>query len=315
VGNDDQQRAEVVPRAERVDVVRWTLGVVLVLTLLGASGAPPSLSVPGIDEALDLHGNPCDAQLVLFVGGNQWMAMPALLSAFERLHPGLSRVFYETLPPGILARQLRAGSIQIGSLSINVTPDVFMVGKRRMADVLSDGLVQQPTTYATNVLAIAVRAGNPKHIESLEDLGRSDVRVAMPNPTWEGIARQIESAYRKAGGERLVNTIMVTKGRDGTTLLTQIHHRETPMWLIDGRVDAGPVWITEALYQQRIGAPIETVRIPSSQNERGSYEAAAVAKAPHPQLAHDFVLFLTTPQAQEIYRSYGFGSPALTTAE
>ncbi len=296
-------------------MARWIVGIFLVLTLLGASGAPPSLAVSGADESLDLHGNPCDAQLVLFVGGNQWMVMPALLSAFERSHSGVARIFYETLPPGILARQLRAGLLEIGSLSVEVAPDVFIAGKRRMDDVLSAGLVAKPIGYATNVLAIAVRAGNPKHIESLRDLGRSDVRVAMPNPAWEGVARQIELAYRKAGGEALVHTIMVTKIREGTTLLTQIHHRQTPMWLIAGRVDAGPVWISEALYQQRIGAPIETVRIAAPQNVRASYEAAVVARAAHPQLAREFVRFLTTPQAQEIYQSYGFGAPTLPKEE
>ncbi len=288
---------------------KWSAGVVLALVLLGISAAPPSISVVGADEAMDLHGDPSGAQLILFVGGNQWMVMPALLSAFEHSHSGVRRVFYETLPPGILARQLRAGSLHMGSLIVDVAPDVFMAGKRRMNDVMGSGLVTMPIDYATNVLAIAVRAGNPKHVESLRDLGRAEVRVAMPNPAWEGIARQIELAYAKAGGEALVHTIMMAKVRNGTTLLTQIHHRQTPMWLIAGRVDAGPVWISEALYQQRIGAPIETVRIPAAQNVRASYEAAAVARAPHPQLAREFVRFLQTPQAQKIYQSYGFGTP------
>ncbi len=294
---------------------KWSAGVVLSFLLLGISAAAPSLSVIGADQAMDIHGDPCGAQLVLFVGGNQWMVMPALLAAFERSHRGLRRIFYETLPPGILARQLRAGSLHIGSLIVDAAPDVFMAGKHRMNDVAGSGLVDKPVGYATNLLAIAVRAGNPKHIESLRDLGRVDVRLAMPNPAWEGIARQIELAYRKAGGEGLVQRIMVTKVRDGATLLTQIHHRQTPMWLIAGKVDAGPVWISEALYQQRIGAPIETVRIPAAQNVRASYEAAVVAHAAHPQLARDFVQFLETPEAQGIYQSYGFGAPTLPKEE
>jgi molybdate transport system substrate-binding protein len=302
-------------RVEQPCVARWGVGVLLTIALLGASGAVPSFSVSGADELQDLHGNPCGAQLVLFVAGNQWMVMPALLSAFEESHSGVSRIFYETLPPGILARQLRAGSLQIGSLRVDVPPDVFMSGKRRMDDVAGLGLVHNRVDYATNVLAIAVRAGNPKHVESLLDLGRPDVRVAMPNPASEGVGRQIELAYRKAGGTALVRMIMVAKVRNGTTLLTQIHHRQTPSWLIAGRVDAGPVWISEALYQQRIGAPIAMVRIAPAQNQRASYEAAVATRAPHTQLAREFVRFLTTPQAQRIYRSYGFGSPTLPKEE
>jgi molybdate transport system substrate-binding protein len=208
-----------------------------------------------------------------------------------------------------LARQLRSGSLHVGSLTVTALADVFMAGKRRMRAVRGYGSVGAPVAYATNVLAIAVRAGNPKHIASLRDLGRSDVRVAMPNPQWEGIARQIELAYRKVGGEALVATIMVHKVRNGTTLLTQIHHRQTPMWLIASKVDAGPVWLSESLYQQRIGAPIATVRIPDSQNVRATYEAAVVRHAPHRKTAQAFVDFLQTPAALGIYRSYGFGPP------
>ena len=69
-----------------------------------------------------------------------------------------------------------------------------------------------------------VKQGNPKHVKSLSDLGRADVRVAMPNPKTEGIARQIQIAYRKAGGDRLDETIMETKVRNGTAIFTSIHH-------------------------------------------------------------------------------------------
>jgi ABC-type molybdate transport system substrate-binding protein len=292
----------------RFDLGTRRAGLILSLVLLGGT-APPALSVPGVDEVMDLHGDPCGAQLVLFVAGNQWMVMPELLAAFKRTHPDARRIFYETLPPGILARQLRSGSLNIWSLTVGAAPDVFMAGKGRMSDAASSGLVDGPVGYASNVLAIAVRAGDPKHIETLQDLGRNDVRIAMPNPAWEGVARQIEQAYRKAGGEPLVETIMVTKVRDGTTLLTQIHHRQTPMWLISGRVDAGPVWLSEVLYQVRIGAPIAAVRIAPAQNVREIYDAAVVKAAPHPLPAREFVRFLRTPQAQRIYRSYGFGSP------
>jgi molybdate transport system substrate-binding protein len=282
--------------------------------LLGAAPPVPvpHVSVQGADEALDLHGNPCTAQLVVLAAGNQWMAMPDLLAAFQREHSGVTRIFYETLPPGILARQLRAGSVAVGNLRIDVRADVFLAGKRRMDDVVGNGLVAKPIVYATNVLAIAVRKADSKGVRSLLDLGRPDVRVAMPNPEFEGVARQIETAYRKAGGERLVQTIMVTKVRNGTTLLTQIHHRQTPMWLISGHADAGPVWLTEALYQQRIGAPIETVRIPPSQNVRATYEAASTLQSSHRQLAREFVRFLASPQAQGILHSYGFGAPTLS---
>ncbi len=74
-----------------------------------------------------------------------------------------------------------------------------------------------------------VPKGNPAHIGSLGDLGRSDVRLAMPNPQFDGIARQIKESLAKTGRDTLVATVYQTKMNDGTTQLTHIHHRQTPL--------------------------------------------------------------------------------------
>src|ERR1700761_7678654 len=63
--------------------------------------------VSDVDNVPDLHGNPCDAKLVIFIGGNQFFVLPQLVAAFERQHPELTgHIYYETLPPGILRRQI-----------------------------------------------------------------------------------------------------------------------------------------------------------------------------------------------------------------
>ena len=267
-----------------------------------------NFTIRGVDDNMDLHGDPTDAELVIFAAGNQWMVMPDLIAAFQTLHPEVRRVFYETLPPGVLANQMVPGtSIRVGELVLDVRADVYLAGARRMAREKTLGFVRNGEPYATNVLAIMVRAGNPKRVENLKDLGRNDVRVAMPNPQTEGVARQIEAAYRAAGGSALDETIMETKLRDGTTMLTRIHHRETPIWILEGKADAGPVWLSEALYQERIHSGLETIRIPAKDNHLATYEAAVTTYAPHAASANAFVEFLTSDTAQAIYRSYGFG--------
>ena len=91
-------------------------------------------------------------------------------------------------------------------------------------------------------LAIMVAGGNPKNIKSLGDLARDDVAVSMPNPKTEGVTRNILEAMQKAGGEDLVNAVLQSKKEKGTTFITRIHHRETPMRILAGQSDAGPVW-------------------------------------------------------------------------
>jgi ABC-type molybdate transport system substrate-binding protein len=275
---------------------------------------PPAgmqFSVPPVDAIADLHGDIVDPQLVVFFAGNQFMVVHDLLAAFTSAHPQYRRIYAETLPPGILARQIEEGVLVMGNLRIALKPDVYTAGK--------DAIVQnqqkhawfaESYDYARNPLAIMIAAGNPKHVQGLQDLGRPDVRVSMPNPQWEGVAKQIEAGFRKAGGDKLDHAIMDTKVKDGSTFLTQIHHRQSPLRILQGESDAAPVWSTEAYFQQQIlHRPVETIAIPAAQNVVGTYTAARMKNAPHEQAAKDFLAFMQSPAAQAIYRKYGFMPP------
>jgi molybdate transport system substrate-binding protein len=268
-------------------------------------------SVPPFDAIADLHGDVVDPQLTVFFAGNQFMVVHDLVAAFKQAHPEYQRVFVETLPPGILAKQIDSGVLVMGNLRLALKPDVYTAGKgavERLQD--QHGWFAASADYARNPLAILVAKGNPKHIEGLKDLGRPDVRVSMPNPAWEGIAKQIEDGYRKAGGEALDHAIMVTKVQDGSTFLTTIHHRQSPLRVLQGESDAAPVWSTEAYFQQQIlHRPVETVAIPAAQNAIGIYTVARLKAAPHPQAAKDFYDFMQGAAAQAIYRKYGFQPP------
>lgn len=282
--------------------------LLLVFPVLVAQAQPVSFAVPPVDQVLDLHGDPAQAQLVIFMAGNQYMVVPALLGAFRKAHPEIRSIFYETLPPGIVIKQVRSGALRVGNLLISAQPDVLLTGPRGMRDLRHMGKVSTWHAYASNSLAILVRAGNPLAIRTLRDLGRANVRVVMPNPKWEGVAEQVEGAYAKAGGAPLVRTIMVTKFAAGTTILTRIHHRETPMYLRSGRADAGPVWRSEALYQQRV-AHLDMIPIPAGENVYAQYEAAVVRGARHAAGAKAFVAFMRSSQARAILASYGFAPP------
>jgi molybdate transport system substrate-binding protein len=261
-------------------------------------------TIPGVDNVPDLFGDINDPQLVVFFAGNQFMCIDDLLATFKKEYPQYKRVFAETLPPGILAKQIVAGSLTVGNMRITLHPDVYTAGKNRIVQM--NNYFSDTAAYAYNKLAIMVQAGNPKHIYGLLDLGRDDVSISMPNPAWEGVAKQIETAFLKAGGKALKNKIMVTKVADSSTYLTQIHHRQTPMRIIYHQSDAGPVWYPEAFYQQIIHHPVEMITIPDDQNIEATYMAGALKKAPHPQAAKDFMKFLSSSIAKGIYKKYGF---------
>ncbi len=265
--------------------------------------------IPDIDNVPDLHGNPDGARLVLFIGGNQFFVLPELMSAFEKLHPELrGHIFYETLPPGILRKQMdNNNTVTLGNFTLRIQPDVYEADFDVLAGMDRQNLIEKPVSYATNVLSIMVSASNPRKIRSLQDLGRPDVRLSMPNPQWEGIAKQIGDALRKAGGEPLFHSVYEEKVQNGSSYLTQIHHRQTAMRIMKGESDAGVTWSSEVRFQEKIGNPITGIAIPADQNFTGVYGAAVLRNSPHAEAARAWVAFLNTAEAQAVYREFGFG--------
>ena len=264
--------------------------------------------IPDIDNVPDLHGDPIGAKLVLFIGGNQFFVIPRLIAGFEKLHPELAgHIFYETLPPGVLLKQIKAGNtLTLGNLTLDIAPDVYEAGANALASMKQTGEIEDTVDYTTNDLQIMVAAGNPKHIASLKDLARPDVRVALPNPEFEGIGKQVEAALKKAGGDELATGVYRTRVAQGGVILTQIHHRQTPMRILTGRSDAGVTWTSEVLFQQKLGNPIEGIIIPPALNTPAVYAAGVLKGSPHPEAARAWIHYLQSDEAQAAYREFGF---------
>ncbi|BCO08036.1 hypothetical protein GF1_04120 [Desulfolithobacter dissulfuricans] len=190
---------------------------------------------------------------------------------------------------------------------INTPPDVYTAGREEMEALLQEGFIQSYQPYARNGLAILVPAANPADTRGLQDLGRPGVRVAMPNPAYEGVGRLIVKALEKAGGPELVKQVMEEKVASGETYLTRIHHRETINLLRDDLSDVGPVWLSEAIYQQNLGKSLDYVPIPPEHDVIGQYFIAHVDKTSrHPAAAKKFIDFMTGDTARKIYAGYGF---------
>jgi ABC-type molybdate transport system substrate-binding protein len=260
-----------------------------------------------VDVLADFHGSLDNPQLVLFVSGNYFFALGQAVEAFERAHPRYrGHIFYETLPPGLLLKQMEAGgTVTSGNMT---WPDVYLAERAASEDLVQQGRLAAPVvTFATNDLAIMVRAGNPAHVAGLADLARAGLAIAMPNPAFEGVARQIRATLVKAGGEALAEAVYGRKVRDGEAVLTRIHHRQTPLFLMRGLVDAGVTWKSEALFQEEIGNPIGHVDIPEAQNTRAEYSATMVKDAPHPEAARAWLDFIAGETAfAAAFSRYGF---------
>lgn len=266
-------------------------------------------TVPDADNLADFHGNPDHPALALYVGGNYFFAMAPLVKAFEAKYPEYKgRLYWETIPPGLLVQQIKAGgTVTVGNMTWTVKPDVYLAGLKAVQKQISAGLLQTPAIpYATNTLTIMVATGNPAHIAGLDDLSRPSLKLAMPNPEFEGIARQIKASLEKAGGKTLETQVYETKVQQGTTELTHIHHRQTPLWIMQGRVDAGVTWQSEAVFQEQAGHPISHIDIPASQNTTAIYAGAVVKGTVHAAAAKRWLDFIQSKQGLAIFEHYGF---------
>ena len=258
----------------------------------------------------DLHGLEYmdRADLVLFMAGNQFMVMDDLLNLFHQEYPEIKKIFYETLPPGLELKQILAGGAKFGEKEIRIMPDVYTaVTEDAMKELFHKGYVRDYFVYLHNRIVLMAPEGNPKSIKTVLDLGRDDVRISQPG-SMEDITRYITDMYRSAGGDALVKKIMDDKRAEGTTILTIVHHRETPLRVKKGTVDVGPVWATEVKNAQSMGLKVEAIEPGEDldQRDKVNYYIARLKNAPHPENAENFLSFMKTPRAQEIYRRFGF---------
>jgi ABC-type molybdate transport system substrate-binding protein len=123
----------------------------------------------------------------------------------------------------------------------------------------------------------------------------------------------VQAALSKAGGDSLATEIYKTRVSSGENVLTQIHHRQTPIRIMNKQSDAGVVWTSEVVFQKKIGNPIDGVVIPTEQNTPATYAAGVMSNAPHREAALAWLAYLQSPEAQAAYHEFGFKSIAAKT--
>ena len=274
----------------------------------------PVIPAERADDLCNLHlAENCD--LALFMAGNQFMVMPDLIAAFQDRHPQIRNIFYETLPPRLELNQILSGGAMFQGRLLDVYPDVYAsVNLESMKTLETSGHIRSGDyhIYLHNRLTLITPRGNPAGIHGIADLGREEVRISQPDPMGEDIAHHIMDMYRDAGGDDLVKQIMEVKRSQATTIMTVVHHRETPLRIAKGTVDVGPVWATEALHARSAGLDMEIIEPGAhlDQRDKINYYIGKTANALHETNASCFIDFIFSETAQEIYRKFGFVPPS-----
>ena len=252
-----------------------------------------------------------DADVILWLAGNQFFAMDEVVKAFQQKNPG-ARVGLITLPPGLIMNAILAGGWTYEGQSYPGLPDVYAsVNLGHLKKLKSAGLMDGYAVYMHNELEIMVAKGNPKGIRGVKDLVRPGVRTSMPNPVNEGIMQfygrkvlERHGIWNQISGGKECFSCQTTP----SNWFTSVHHRETPDRIRGGASDAGFVWKTETQEAVRLGAPIEGVALPPEDSLRNevAYAIGVLTNSPRKALAGKYMEFLGTPECQAAYAKYGF---------
>ena len=254
-----------------------------------------------------------DADLVMYLAGNQFMVMETLIRDFQAKNSDIKTVYVETIPPGqILNNQLlKQGKIE--GKKTSMTPDIYAsVNINHLRRLNKDGLMHNYAIYIHNKLELMVAQGNPKAIKGAKDLGRDDLVQSHPNPITEGIFKFYGSEmlkdldlHEKVTGGAVCKSCWAVEGK---TWFTSRHHRETPDRIESGEADVGIVWTSEVAHARAEGRRIDgvTIEAPLNKQDKVNYAIGILAKAKNAYNAVRFITYLGTPEAQAIYASFGF---------
>lgn len=152
------------------------------------------------------------------------------------------------------------------------------------------GVTGKIETFATNVLTIVVPTGNPAGIASLDDLeGTTWVRCADEVPCGKVALAVLGAAGVTAEPASLEDDVRATLDK-----------------VVSGEADAGLVYATDAV---AAGDDVEAVAIAGAEDNLTSYYATVLEQSENPDLAADWVAWVTSKEGQAILADAGFGSP------
>lgn len=213
------------------------------------------------------------------------LAAASLTEAFTDLRsvvatdPAVPTIVFSFAGSQQLAAQLEAGA----PADVIATADPVS-----MARLTGAGLVDPPTIFAANRLAVAVEPGNPRRVRTLADLGRPDLRVVLADPS--------------VPAGRYGREILDRAGVTVRPASLELDVRSVAAKVVSGEADAGIVYATDVPAAAR-------VEIPDDANVAVTYPVAVVRGTVHRAAAQAFVDRLLGPAGRQAMAGRGFRAP------
>jgi molybdate transport system substrate-binding protein len=213
-------------------------------------------------------------------------AAASLIVAFPKFDGGQKYNFAGT---DALAAQIRLGAP--ADLFAGASPDAPQA-------LYKAGLVDQPVTFATNKLVLAVPVANPADINSIYDVERHGVKLLI------GTATVPIGAYTR----QVLNNMGIS-----SQVMPQVVSQEQNVNAISSKValgtaDAGFMYITDAL---AVADKVKVIPVPAWAQPPVRYQIAVVSKSTNKADAAAFIKRLTSTAGRKLLVDNGFGVPKL----
>jgi molybdate transport system substrate-binding protein len=249
-------------------------------SLLAGCGSASSSSAPSASTTQSSAA--ASGAITVFAASSLTDAFTTLGAQFEKAHPG-STITFNFGASSALATQITQGA----------PADVFAsASATTMASVVATKAAERPTTFAKNVMQIAVPPNNPAHIDALADLATPGVKVALCQ-----VAVPCGSVAAKVFANAKLTVTPVTQEADVKSTLAKVEL---------GEVDAGVVYVTDVLAAK---GKVTGIDIPADVNASTSYPIAALTASKNPSLATAFVDYVLSADGVSVLAAAGFRQP------
>lgn len=246
------------------------------------SGGDSSASSTSSSSSSSSSAPALSGTVTVFAAASLKEAFTTLGTQFEAAHPG-TKVVFNFGPSSGLATSITQGA----------PADVFAsASQKNMDQVTAAKLASSPTPFVSNVMEIAVPAANPAKIDSLDDLAKAGVKVAL-------CQAQVPcgTVAAKVFANAKVTVKPVSEEVDVKSVLTKVSL---------GEVDAGVVYVTDV---RSAGDKVKGIEIPADVNASTTYPIATLTKAPNAAAAAAFTAYVLSPDGAAVLSADGFAKP------
>ena len=280
--------------------VAGAAGIAAALTACGGSASSTASSTAASSEAASSEAVGESVELIVFAAASLTETLNAIAQDYSVENPGVTfRFNFDS--SGTLKTQIQegaecdlflsAGQKQMNQLDIAASAEANPEGLDFVDDDTRVDLLE-------NKVVLCVPEGNPKGIESFDDLAdhlkAGDILFCMGNSDVPvGQYTQKILAYYDLDEAALAAAGVITYGSNVKEVTTQVS---------EASVDAGVIYCTDAT-----SAGLSIVDEATAEMcGQVVYPAAVLKNAPHAEAAKEFLAYLRTDAAADVFESVGF---------